>query len=114
FIRQQDFSLPSIKTTFFDFRQKESTQKNWSACFYASLFGILKASLWTPFGRPPNWVSHEGTVHWTVPSPVLILWQAKGFRALRSSTKGFTLGFHSLLKKAGENFYVASLCLTLA
>ena len=65
-------------------------------------------------GRPPNWVSHEGTVHWTVPSPVLILWQAKGFRALRSSTKGFTLGFHSLLKKAGESFYVASLCLTLA
>ena len=27
------------------------------------------------------------------------------FRALRSSTKGFAFGNHSLLKKAGENFY---------
>ena len=28
----------------------------------------------------------------------------KAFRALRSSTKGFAFGNHSLLKKAGENF----------
>jgi len=53
FYSSTGFFLPAIKTASFDFGQKESTQKNWSACFY-------------------------------------------------------------FLKKAGENFYVASLCLTLA
>ena len=32
-----------------------------------------------PFGRPPNWVSHEETVHRTVSSPVLILGRQKDF-----------------------------------
>ena len=30
-------------------------------------------------GRPPNWVSHTSTVHWTVKVPVLIFGRQKGF-----------------------------------
>ena len=53
---------------------------------------FIKRAALPLFGRPPNWVSRALTVQWTVNAPVLIFGQAKRFRALRSSTKGFTFG----------------------
>jgi len=56
------------------------------------------------FGRPPNWVSHEGTVHWTVPSPFLILSKQKSFKLCGARPKVSPLESDKLLKKLEQNF----------
>ena len=63
---------------------------------------FLKGSAF--FGRPPNWVSHEGTVHWTVPSPVLILSKQKSFKLCGARPKVSPLESDKLLKKLEQNF----------
>ena len=77
--------------------QNESAQPQKEAVrFYFIYVYFSRACFYKLFGRPPNWVSHERTVHWTVLSPVLIFVRQKVFRALRSSTKGSALGFRRL------------------
>ena len=50
-------------------------------------------------GRPPNWVSHEQTVHRTVCSPVLIFGRQKMFRRLRTTTKGAAFGIRKFSRR---------------
>ena len=60
---------------------------------------------YTPFGRPPNWVSRAKTVHRTVFTPVLIFGRQKSFRRLRTTTLGFTPRPHDLFEKRSiKNF----------
>lgn len=60
---------------------------------------------YTPFGRPPNWVSRAKTVHRTVFTPVLIFGGQKSFRRLRTTTLGFTPRPHDLFEKRSiKNF----------
>ena len=97
-IEKQRDILSYITLQFFHFKKVPLEH----CPFFLHGFFFLKGSAF--FGRPPNWVSHEGTVHWTVPSPVLILSKQKSFKLCGARPKVSPLESDKLLKKLEQNF----------
>ena len=55
-------------------------------------------------GEPPARVPHAKTVHRTVLAPLLRFALVRGFRRLRSATKGAAFGIRKPLKRLDRNF----------
>ena len=61
------------------------------------------------FGEPLDRVPHAKTIHRIVLAPLLIF-KSQEISQSADCDQGFAFGNHRLLKKAGENFFIVSLC----
>ena len=73
---------------------------------YSTIVRLHKIEL---YGEPLDRVPHAKTIHRIVLAPLLIF-KSQEISQSADCDQGFAFGNHRLLKKAGENFFIVSLC----